>query len=157
VERRAKGETITEASKAVNGDSRNSGRLESKPRIRHALAAMETKVLRGSLMSIAQRRDYVLDRLLAECECDKDAVRVRALELLGRTAGLWTESREEPVGGAEAIRERIQQLMDDVRSRTIEHVVDVGGAMELVPDAPALGESGLNEAEETPPIPHPPD
>jgi hypothetical protein len=118
---------------------------------------METKVLRGSLMSIAQRRDYVLDRLLAECECDKDAVRVRALELLGRTAGLWTESREEPVGGAEAIRERIQQLMDDVRSRTIEHVVDVGGAMELVPDAPALGESGLNEAEETPPIPHPPD
>ena len=162
MKRRAKGETPAEAYKVTHGNGRNSSKLEAKPQVRHALGAVETQVLKGSLMTISQRRDYVLDRLKTECETGKDATRVRALELLGRTAGLWNEAREEPVGGADAIKQRIEELLASVRGRTIEHAVDVG--RELVPlegESAALGAgepedlNGAADAEDGNPEPHP--
>jgi hypothetical protein len=43
-------------------------RLEASPPIRTAIEAASTVMLRGSLMSAAQRRDHVLDRLIVESE-----------------------------------------------------------------------------------------
>jgi hypothetical protein len=146
VNRRAKGESAPEAYKQVTGDSRNSSRLEAKPQVQHALAAVETQVLRGSLMTMSQKRDYVLDRLKTECETAKDAVRVRALELLGKTAGLWTEAREEPIGGADAIKQRLEELIASVRGRTIEYAQPIDSIEDVVPDAVPL-EAGQDEVD----------
>ena len=51
---------------------RSGRRLEESPIIKAAIARSEEVVLRGSLMSAAQRRDWVLDRTIEHEASDAD-------------------------------------------------------------------------------------
>ena len=73
----------------------------------------------GSVASGIRTKNYVLERLMKESrEADSDASRVRALELLGKTIGIFTdvvEQREERASEviAEEIEEKIIRLLEE--------------------------------------------
>ena len=125
---------------------RSGRRLEESPIIKAAIARSEEVVLRGSLMSAAQRRDWVLDRLIVESEAGGDSARVRSLELLGKTAGLFIDRAEVSViGGSESVRERIEAMLASIAGRTIEHEPSIDDPYLVLPDPDAVsseGESG---------------
>ena len=100
-------------------------RLESSPPIRTAIEVASTVMLRGSLMSAAQRRDHVLDRLIVESESGGDSARVRSLELLGKTAGLFMDKAEHVTTAGQGVRQRIDALLKSITERD---VVDAGVA-----------------------------
>jgi hypothetical protein len=89
-----------------------------------AVVAEDSKlVMRGSLMTAQQRRDYVLDRLVAESRGgNKDTARIRALELIGKTAGLFVDKQDVATNArnSDDIKQRILNLLDSVRGRTID-------------------------------------
>ncbi len=123
VMRRAAGATPAQAWMATMGKVSNperSGRkLEAKSHsVSRAIDAAVTTILRGSLMSSAQRRDWVLDRLLEETQNGGDSARIRALELLGKTAGLFVDRSEVAlVDGGASVQARIEALLAGVRRR----------------------------------------
>jgi len=125
---------------------RSGRRLEASPIIKAAIKRSEEVVLRGSLMSAAQRRDWVLDRLIVESEAGGDSARVRSLELLGKTAGLFIDRAEVSViGGSASVRERIEAMLASISGRTIEHEASIDDPYLVLPDpdaAPSEGESG---------------
>jgi len=125
---------------------RSGRRLEESPIIKAAIKRSEEVVLRGSLMSAAQRRDWVLDRLIVESEAGGDSARVRSLELLGKTAGLFIDRAEVSViGGSASVRERIEAMLASIAGRVIEHDVSDANPYLVLPDpdaAPSEGESG---------------
>jgi len=100
-------------------------RLEASPPIRTAIEAASAVMLRGSLMSAAQRRDHVLDRLIVESEKGGDSARVRSLELLGKTAGLFHDKAEHVTTAGQGVRQRIDTLLRSIMERD---VVDPGVA-----------------------------
>ena len=106
----------------------------------------EEVVLRGSLMSAAQRRDWVLDRLIVESEAGGDSARVRSLELLGKTAGLFIDRAEVSViGGSDSVKARIEAMLADIAGRTIEHEPSCADPYLVLPDpdaVPSEGDSG---------------
>ena len=125
VMKRAEGQSRSQAYREAISDTKRATdyarKIESLPHIQTALAAAEAAVVKGSLMTAAQRRDYVLDRLVAETTEGGDSARVRALELLGKTAGMFVDRQEvNVVGGASDIKARLEQLINDVQSRTID-------------------------------------
>lgn len=125
VMKRAEGQSRAQAYKEAISDTKRATdyarKIESLPHIQTALAAAEAAVVKGSLMTAAQRRDYVLDRLVMETTEGGDSARVRALELLGKTAGMFVDRQEvNMVGGASDIRTRLEQLINQVQSRTID-------------------------------------
>lgn len=94
-------------------------RLETSPPIRTAIEAASTVMLRGSLMSAAQRRDHVLDRLIVESEKGGDSARVRSLELLGKTAGLFQDKAEHVTTAGQGVRQRIDALLQSIMMRDV--------------------------------------
>jgi len=70
-------------------------------------------------MSAAQRRDWVLDRLIAESSDAGDSARIRALELIGKTAGLFIDKAEITVQAGDA-EHRIMMLLDAIKGRTLQ-------------------------------------
>ena len=94
-------------------------RLEASPPIRTAIEAAATVMLRGSLMSAAQRRDHVLDRLIVESEKGGDSARVRSLELLGKTAGLFQDKAEHVTTAGQGVRQRIDALLQSIMMRDV--------------------------------------
>lgn len=95
-------------------------RLEESPVIKTAIAKTEEVVLKGSLMSAAQRRDYVLDRLMLESIQAGDSGRVRSLELLGKTADLFLDRAEVTVTDTTDIKQRIQSMIESIKGRSID-------------------------------------
>jgi hypothetical protein len=97
-------------------------------------------------MSAAQRRDWVLDRLIVESEAGGDSARVRSLELLGKTAGLFIDRAEVSViGGSASVRERIEAMLASIAGRVIEHDVSDADPYLVLSDsdaAPSEGDSG---------------
>jgi hypothetical protein len=157
---RAAGKTPAEAwndtMPKVNNPDGSARRLEERPAIRTALAVAEEAVIRGSLMSAAQRRDYVLDRLIEETTKGGDSARVRSLELLGKTAGLFIDKSETPSSQKGDIKTRIEQMIRSISERdissqsiTIEQEPAIDGEAQRVNDA----DSSYGE---TPLVPHPP-
>jgi len=126
--------------KASNPQQRGA-ELESKsPAVRNAIEAVTAAAIKGSLMTVAQRRDYVLDRLIVESTAAGDSARIQALALLGKTANMFTDRQEiSVIGGADAIAQRIQQMIEAIQGRTIEH--DDG--LNSIEDA-----TGLNNADD---------
>jgi len=122
--------------------------LESRsPAVRVAIEAATDAAIRGSLMTVAQRRDYVLDRLVVESKDGGDSARIQALIALGKTANLFTDRAEiNIIGGADAIAQRIQQMIEAIQGRTIDHDDCLNGADD---DAGDDAEStGLNDADD---------
>jgi hypothetical protein len=76
-------------------------------------------------MSAAQRRDHVLDRLIVESEQGGDSARVRSLELLGKTAGLFQDKAEHVTTTGQGVRQRIDALLRSIMERD---VIDPGVA-----------------------------
>ena len=95
-------------------------RLEESPVIKTAIQKTEEVVLRGSLMSAAQRRDWVLDRLMLESLNAGDSGRVRSLELLGKTADLFLDRAEVTVTDTTDIKQRIQSMIESIKGRSID-------------------------------------
>ena len=95
-------------------------RMEQYPHVAQAIAAVEEAVLKGSVMSAAQRRDYVLDRLVVESTAAGDSARVRAIELLGKTAGLFVDRTEVQVTHPDQLQQRIEAILRQVSERQID-------------------------------------
>lgn len=139
-------ETITDTARA-NDYGR---RLEQQPHIAAALAKAEEAVMQGSLMSAAQRRDFVLDRLVQETMVGGDSARVRALELLGKTAGLFVDRSEVKLNNGTDIRSQIEALLTSVRGRTATHDVEDAQVIDAVEDS-CMGDTTFKREAETPP------
>jgi hypothetical protein len=118
-------EAWEESMPRVNAPSASAKRLEERPVIRTAIAAAEAVVLRGSLMSAAQRRDHVLDRLLVESLESGDSGRVTSLLALGKTCGLFLDKSEHATTAGQGVRQRIDALLKSITERD---VVDAGVA-----------------------------
>jgi hypothetical protein len=71
-------------------------------------------------MSAAQRRDWVLDRLMLESLNAGDSGRVRSLELLGKTADLFLDRAEVTVTDTTDIKQRIESIIQSIKGRSIE-------------------------------------
>lgn len=152
VMRRAEGKSRSQAYKEAISDTKRATdyarKIESLPHIQTALAAAEAAVVKGSLMTAAQRRDYVLDRLVMETTEGGDSARVRALELLGKTAGMFVDRQEvNMVGGASDIKARLEQLISQVQSRTID-----GESTLVDAAAESIDAERLNTETDTPPL-----
>jgi hypothetical protein len=139
--------TMTE----VKDPTKSGHELESRsPAVRVAIEAATEAALRGSLMTVAQRRDYVLDRLVVESTAGGDSARIQALVALGKTANMFTDRQEiSVVGGSEAIAQRIQQMIEAIQGRTIDHdhiymQTGLNGADDVNADEEA---NGLNDAQ----------
>ena len=106
----------------VNDPSKSGHELEYKsPAVRTAIAHATEAAIRGSLMSAAQRRDYVLDRLVVESTEGGDSARVASLIALGKTAGMFVDRQEVAiVGGADAIRQQIEAMLATIQGRVID-------------------------------------
>ncbi len=119
--------------------SKSAYRLETSPIIKTAIEAASVVMLRGSLMSAAQRRDHVLDRLVVESTEGGDSARVRSLELLGKTAGLFLDKAEH-VYTSGTVKSRIDALLRSIMERDV-----VGSNM----GADAVGPSLNKTADDT--------
>lgn len=108
----------------VQDPSKSGWELEYKsPAIKVAIQHATEAAIRGSLMSAAQRRDYVLDRLVVESTEGGDSARVASLIALGKTAGMFVDRQEVAiVGGADAIRHQIEAMLASIQGRVIDAV-----------------------------------
>ena len=98
-------------------------RLESSPPIKTAIEAASTVMLRGSLMTAAQRRDHVLDRLIVESLDGGDSARVASLLALGKKCGIFQDKSEHSATAGQGVRQRIDALLKSITARD---VVDAG-------------------------------
>jgi hypothetical protein len=147
----SQGKAWSETMTTVKDPTKSGHELESRsPAVRVAIEAATDAALRGSLMTVAQRRDYVLDRLVVESTAGGDSARIQALVALGKTANMFTDRAEISVtGGSEAIAQRIKQMIEAIQGRTIEHdhiymQTGLNGADDVNADEEA---NGLNESE----------
>ena len=154
----SQGKAWSKTMTAVKDPTKSGHELESRsPAVRVAIEAATEAAIRGSLMTVAQRRDYVLDRLVVESTAGGDSARIQALVALGKTANMFTDRQEiNVVGGSEAIAQRISQMIEAIQGRTIEHdhiymhvglngADDVGTIQDdVIADR---GADGLNEGE----------
>lgn len=102
--------------------------------------------MQGSLMSAAQRRDFVLDRLVQETMVGGDSARVRALELLGKTAGLFVDRSEVKLNNGTDIRGQIESLLMSVRGRTATQDVEDAQVIDAADDSSDGAESFKRDA-----------
>ena len=152
VMQRAAGSSPAEAWRETMPETKDASssayRLESSPPIRTAIEAASTVMLRGSLMTAAQRRDHVLDRLIVESEKGGDSARVRSLELLGKTAGLFLDKAEHTTASGQGVRQRIDALLKSIMERDVVSSTERvnGAAADTVEDAQVIdsnGDSGI--------------
>ena len=106
----------------VSNASKSGHELEYKsPAVKVAIQHATEAAIRGSLMSAAQRRDYVLDRLVVESTEGGDSARVASLIALGKTAGMFVDRQEVAiVGGADAIKQQIESMLATIQGRVID-------------------------------------
>jgi len=151
VMKRAEGMARDQAYREAVTDTRRANdygrRLEQQPHIAAALAKAEEAVIQGSLMSAAQRRDYVLDRLVQETTSGGDSARVRALELLGKTAGLFVDRSEVSLNSTGDIRGQIESLLNSVRGRSASINIEDAQVVDEAEDSDEDGESFKQSAE----------
>ena len=70
-------------------------RLASNPKVTLRVKAIQAEIEADHRTRAARREAFVLDRLQKEClEAETDGARVRALELLGKTVGIFTDRVE---------------------------------------------------------------
>lgn len=146
----SQGKAWSKTMTTVSNPQQRGAELESKsPAVRNAIEAVTAAAIKGSLMTVAQRRDYVLDRLIVESTAAGDSARIQALALLGKTANMFTDRAEiSVVGGADAIASRIQQMIEAIQGRTIEHDDGLNSAHIYDADDDGLNSpNGLNGAE----------
>ena len=131
------------------GENASTHALENNPLIRQAIAHGMEVALRGSLMTTAQRRDYVLDRLIVESLDLKGAVRMRAIEMLGKTVpDLFHADQPNQIKDISAIEQRITDIINAAKSR------DITGESTRCDDAQHVNSDSLNA--EVPAQPEPP-
>ena len=106
----------------VNDPAKQGHDLETRSvAVRTAIGHATEAAIRGSLMTVAQRRDYVLDRLIVETTAGGDSARIQALIALGKTANMFVDRQEVAVvGGADAIRGQIESLLATIQGRVID-------------------------------------
>ena len=98
-------------------------KLVANPKIALSIQKAMTKREEATVASSIRTRSYVLDRLMRESkESDSDASRVRALELLGKTIGLFSDTVEikearDSETIAEEIEEKIIALLEESQSQ----------------------------------------
>ena len=111
--------TLTKSGKIPKWVEVESSKLLALPKIALSVQRLISKREDGSVASGIRTKNYVLERLMKESrEADSDASRVRALELLGKTIGIFTdvvEQREERASEviAEEIEEKIIRLLEE--------------------------------------------
>jgi len=158
VMRRAEGMTPTQAWLETQPNKSEpasaAARLEQSPVIRTAIDKTEEVVLKGSLMSAAQRRDWVLDRLIVESTQASDSARVRSLELIGKTADLFLDRAEVTVTDTTDIKQRIQSMIESIKGRSIEAVFTRQDDGQLI-DSEEERSSGDDSADPHHPPTHP--
>ena len=117
----------------VNDPAKQGHDLETRSvAVRAAIGHATEAAIRGSLMTVAQRRDYVLDRLIVETTAGGDSARIQALIALGKTANMFVDRQEVAiVGGADAIRGQIEAMLASIQGR----VIDAAGAEDCLNDA----------------------
>jgi len=158
---RASGDTPKQAWEkhmpTVSNSSKSGHELEHKsPAVKVAIQHATEAAIRGSLMSAAQRRDYVLDRLVVESTEGGDSARVASLIALGKTAGMFVDRQEVAVvGGADAIRGQIEAMLASIQGRVIDgdclnDATDSEGGTGASADGDSLC---VNDAGETHPSP----
>ena len=146
----SQGKAWSKTMTTVKDPTKSGHELESRsPAVRVAIEAATDAAIRGSLMTVAQRRDYVLDRLVVESTAGGDSARIQALVALGKTANMFTDRAEiSVIGGADAIAQRISQMIEAIQGRTIEHDDGLNGEHIYDADDDGLNSpNGLNGAE----------
>ena len=135
-----------EAMPRVNSPAASAKRLEERPVIRTAIAATEAVVLRGSLMTAAQRRDHVLDRLLVESLESGDSGRVTSLIHLGKTCGLFLDKAEHSTASGQGVRQRIDALLKSIMERDVVASTERvnSAAADTVEDAQVIDSTGVS-------------
>ena len=126
----------------VNSPAASAKRLEERPVIRTAIAVTEAVVLRGSLMSAAQRRDHVLDRLLVESMESGDSGRVTSLIHLGKTCGLFLDKAEHTTASGQGVRQRIDALLKSIMERDVVGTGLNSAAADTIDDAQVIDSNG---------------
>ena len=127
------------ALKVASGMSRrqaaiSSGNRESMAYTPHIKAAMDSlsvaqerkelkEQIKGSMMTLMQRRNLALD-VLVEIAYDKsDEKRVKAIELLGKTAGLFTDSQPSGTnlhqGNSDLVKQQIMKLLESINGNAV--------------------------------------
>lgn len=96
-------------------------RLASNPKVATRIKAIQTDRESDQRMVRLRREEYVLKRLASEAEgAETDGSRVRALELLGKTVGMFTDRVEVEQDGDKSAAEleadlekRLRDLLGD--------------------------------------------
>jgi hypothetical protein len=150
----------TDENAAPDGQHANAARIERRPHIAAALARAEQALEAGTVWTGAKLRAFVLNGLITEAtSCPAPSARVRALELLGKHAGLWAGQDDEPLtGDAAALRQRIERKLRDMLGHDVPlQGTDAKDAV-LAPPAstPASAPEGEGNAETPMATPHPP-
>ena len=115
--------TLTKAGKVPKWCEVEASKLLANPKIALSIQKAMTKREEATVASSIRTRSYVLDRLMRESkESDSDASRVRALELLGKTIGLFSDTVEikearDSETIAEEIEEKIIALLEESQSQ----------------------------------------
>ena len=119
-------------------------RLENSPPIRTAIEAASTVMLRGSLMTAAQRRDHVLDRLIVESLEGGDSARVTSLLALGKTCGLFQDKSGHSTTTGQGVRQRIDALLKTIMERDVVSSTERvnSAAADTIDDAQVIDSNG---------------
>jgi len=97
-------------------------KLISNPKVNLAIRRGLQRKETGAVASGIRTKNYVLERLMAESrDAESDASRIRSLELLGKTIGLFTDVIEERKERdseliAEEIEDKIIKLLEESQS-----------------------------------------
>lgn len=128
------------------GTTRNARDMTRYPAIAEAIRNLEQdkSEIRGSLMTLKQRREFTLDNLVSVASEKSNAARVRALELIGKSAGLFNDDTNQVVktGDTDDIRQRITELLTEVKQRRVD------GAIDVTPDSNTV-EQRVNSGDRT--------
>lgn len=99
------------------GQNANAVRVERAPAVAAALARAERVLEAGQVWTGAKLRAFVLSGLITEAtSCPAPSARVRALELLGKHAGLWSggDDPEALTVDAAGLRRRIERKVREM-------------------------------------------
>lgn len=106
--------------------SSNAAKLASDPRIASMISAAWDETIEHLADDVASTRRYVLRKLVAlSKEGKQEGSRLKALELLGKTAGLFTqqEAAAEKTVAAEQLKRELSQhlkLLDNVKTLKVK-------------------------------------
>ena len=145
--RRLNGQSRRQASKATG----SALSMDYTPSVKAALDSMNEhsdlrNTIKGSVMTLVQRRNLALDKLVGVVLDKSHGQHVKAIELLGKTAGLFSDTPQQSaqkLGNSEQIKASIVALLDAVRAShtVIKDVTLEGECM----DTPTTAQDGLGD------------